>query len=1289
MSRVVMLLLVIGLVGGSIWWLLGTEPQHDPLGLAGEASSGAEGRESTVGLSGRGASPVALASNEDAVLTGIVRDENGQPAPGISVRVERTSGVRKSKFRSAVLAGLLQRLTSGPDRVQRVTTDANGQFHLAGLPRMGVFRVSAEPEPPRCSEYLTVDMRRFAPIELRLSKGRPMPLEITLPGDMQEAVEFLGISNYEKDRKFRTGWLLVPTNGKLLLPAVPAWGLWGTLRLRGSREQTQYWLRFDHPESFRLQFDPPQAGRVRCVVTGDTGQPVARAQVGVWTASRRRVPRIADRTRAFGVSDASGVVELGGIVPTRLADLQVEAEGYAVRRVAVSDLYVLPGETLEIPVQLARGGSLVGTVRDPDGRGLSGVRVRAISASDVIPVSRAEWRLDAPLMRYEVRTGQDGEYRLAHLPLGNVSIDLELAGWHGAGARVHIHGGDHVQTSDFEMSARPGVHGVVLDASGAPAEGAVVVPFSLDNPYRTTDEVARLDPGRHGVVTDAAGRFRLLALDAGRRLQLEARRGPDVSAPCEPILLAPGSQPAPITLQLERGASIVGHVQDAAGRPVPGRNVVLSGAFRHTTTDKEGMFRFSGLRPGPYAAVVRVSQDESLNQVEGIRLQAGEEAVVEIVVPRSGVLSGVVLYADGTPAYGVQVGADSVGRSYESLGVGKGLYVGDVGMTVRADESGAFEILCLKGGDHLYVVEVGHRKQPGTWRVPASDLRFVVPTKRKSKPVAPPMEPMRKTRVVRGTLAYADGTPVASALVKLSATQPDDLPSATGKVHQGTFELQVSGDLRIASVRFSEFQDVHGRGLYIDGQSFDGREATTALGAFQLAPIPEITGRLTGPEGEPVPGAKITTKKAPDRERDNSIEFFSSWGREDPLPETVTDRQGRFRLLGRLPSLALITASGVDGYRSTVSRPVAVGTHDLDLRIRAGGLLAGRVVGPEGEPIRGVSIKWAGPDGEPGSEASSGQDGRFRMRSLPQEGVVRLTVTPKADHARPYVSAVLEQVEVGQMNLVVRLELGHYVQGFTVGPDGEPVLGGHVDAVPVGHTTGRTPYDLIDDEPRHTFRLGPLVPGLYRVSWDAFQSEGSYRYAAGPPLEVRVPHNDRIRLTARRLDDVRGTLASRPSTPVQATWTPSEALPAAFESRRSYGSRSMPVDKLGTFHLPYLPPVKGVLYLHEKQGNQYAVLEGVRPGQTVEPLTLREGGSISGQIESPEGNASGHVWITLTNGVISRTLTARAGGTFTCNALPPGRYKMKTIPHNGAVQTFEEIEARTGEKDVVIVARRR
>lgn len=318
-------------------------------------------------------------------------------------------------------------------------------------------------------------------------------------------------------------------------------------------------------------------------------QPIADAEVGLLPVAdghadpllartartdengRYSLPHVARGTHLLRAV-ASGRRELG--VPG------IEVEG------AVADVPIDVGTIL-----LAPDRPLVGRVVDGEGRGVAG--------ADVL----CRWRDGAIVRSAEaVVADENGRFAITGLP---TAVDVILTASRDGYVDASVGGlaSDTRAEARLELVRTASLDGQVVDPRGWPTPGAEV---TLERPWARPLVTS----------TDAEGVFRFDDLEPGT-VTVEAQRA-DAISDRRRVDLPRADDRAPLVLEIEPAAAILGSVVDPAGQPVVGAAVEVlrdgSGIVeatepeptgRSTSTDGEGRFAVSALGAGRYRVLAR------------------------------------------------------------------------------------------------------------------------------------------------------------------------------------------------------------------------------------------------------------------------------------------------------------------------------------------------------------------------------------------------------------------------------------------------------------------------------------------------------------------------------------------------------------------------------------------------------------------------------------------------------------------------------------------------------------
>jgi len=255
-----------------------------------------------------------------------------------------------------------------------------------------------------------------------------------------------------------------------------------------------------------------------------------------------------------------------------------------------------------VTVQLLPERTITGRVVDAEGRGVTGVKVRADPIDGPPDDADGVWREGLWLwgISPHYMTDSDGSFCIGQLGEGPHRLFVLPAATFAPEPSRLAKAGD----ADVLFTLRPAtsVRIRVLDAQGRPVTGARVV-AELEDANQAKHRYTQLFERRNlsrAPETDGAGEARLETLDAARRYVL------GVQPPKGQLELAEhlewGWAPQETEVRLGAGHTIEGRVVDAVGAPAPHVVVVCfraTGLDTQVTTSEAGHFRFDSLPAGP------------------------------------------------------------------------------------------------------------------------------------------------------------------------------------------------------------------------------------------------------------------------------------------------------------------------------------------------------------------------------------------------------------------------------------------------------------------------------------------------------------------------------------------------------------------------------------------------------------------------------------------------------------------------------------------------------------------
>jgi len=720
--------------------------------------------------------------------------------------------------------------------------------------------------------------------------------------------------------------------------------------------------------------------------------------------------------------------------------------GFERARRAAGDV---PGPTLALTPATAVAGRVVDAAGEP----VAGVEIEASPQGETGMVVRMSSR---PPSSLTARSSRLGAFRLGGLPAGEAyALAFRRAGY--AETRIEVGKlAPFEQHTELEVVLRRGRRavGLVRAEDDSPVAGATV---RLTRRSDAGGGASRLVLRRLGGpeedrgdehATDARGRFEVGDLEAGRYdLEVEAEgfaraAVPGVEVPEDVNEVDLG------TVVLAPAAAIAGLVVDAEGRPLAAAEIrydrdaerpaaflaaMLAGEPARARTDAGGAFTLSGFRDGErvHLLVSRAGYVDAT--VAAVTVPTVEP--VEVVLRTASRVTGKVVDADGRPLAGARVVVQPEGQRFP-------------GGRVETAGDGSFELADVAPGR----VEVS-AEAPGYQGASLAGLEVPAGGELAGVTLA-----LAVGAVVEGTVFAPDALPVIGAAVR--AVEPG---ASTG--------------LRFNAFAFAT-TDGDGR-YWLDGLPPGRRTVIAQHDVYQRAARDveiepgvnrldlvfaggvEVSGRVTGPQGEPVAGAQVMLA---------GDGFALRW------PETASRDDGSFVFTGVLPGQYRLTAAKEGYAHARTSDPVIVGESPvagLELRFAAGVTLTGEVRGLTVDELAELRIRASSGRGYRGGEVDF--SGRYRVHNLGAgEWTVRAEVSGGGRQASGRVTVTESDEEVA---LDLEFGGGHVLTG-TVLVGGQPTAGAWI--LVSGRSLAATSRATTSQD--GTFRLEGLEAGTYELS---------------------------------------------------------------------------------------------------------------------------------------------------------------------------------------------------------------
>ncbi|MDJ0972987.1 MAG: carboxypeptidase regulatory-like domain-containing protein [Planctomycetota bacterium] len=1175
-----------------------------------------------------------------ARLRGRVVDLAGAPVAGVSLELRTPTRPRWIAWRpTRYLEQMFEPPATATRPLATQTSGADGTFTFPRLDPRRSYTLRALPAAGRCGNERHLgqdDMHRE--ITLVVSPGSPLAVR-TVDADGAGIQAWVSASlpndGVTKDRPVARNWRLPATragaDGRLALAAVPDGELIFDVTLPGVGRRSGLKVTVPHEGEVVLALGDADGGGVRGTVTNTAGQPVSGAGVMVMAYPgesqnwQMRILRVAKTA-------ADGSYSVGGIPEGRLQSVAVAADGYLYLPNATSTRPIGAGETLVVDATVYRGGILEGTVRDADGQ----------------PVANARLATGFAGTRYNATNpgvataSADGRYRMENVPLGAGRLAAWAPGhyttppegrhrnyWFIANVGVPFELADEGQTIQVDIALAPSVPigGRVVDAEGTPVAGVhVEAKGSLQQ------AVLHFDPIGLSAVTDDEGRFALAGLPPGS-WRLETATSVGISEPFN-VAVKAGAETPDIEIVLRPGGSVAGRVEVEGRPPAEPLNVQLSlraqrpaygASNRSATTKPDGSFLFEDVAAGEYEAFVTAQFSQTVGERTAVTVAWGARTEDVVVIGADvGSIRGMVVDPQGKPLGGVNVMLeyvhDNMNASWQNA----------------SGPDGRFQFDSLPAGKYaLYVTGTKEKvvAEPGT-----HDLRLV---HRKGDAL-----------VIEGKVLAPDGTPVAAGQLMVFFVKGSGSTGTGTMISGGTFRFDgVRTDGKI-SLQVSAPSDSAGRPLrtrpfLIEDYQPDGEPLT-----IQLEEGLRIAGRVVDDTGAPVEGIRLRVNAK------RTGENRHLWHHMFRIEPVVTDAEGRFEAVGLGEGMhTLEFQQAGDWIADPSSVEAAAGARDVELVVTRGVRITGRVLGPEGEAIVGAQVYWRQnrPKGTRAwtpkrGRATTDAEGAYEIRGIPKDALGTVSVNAPSGSTNPYLAASRKDVPTGATGVDFTLDLGVFIEGTVTGPEGEPVGDLHVNARPVSKESGRRRVSTWVRAGSTTFRLGPMAPGLYKLSAGA-----SGEYKRPEPIEVRAPAAD-VKIVVPRGNPVRGTLQGDDV--------------AGFDiwfgyrpERGGWSARQARVRSDGSFLISLADDVTGVIYAYKDGDTRYAFVEDVRPAAGPVTVRLQQGKRIAGRVENLDPDAKtrfngefvAQVTLRHESGFQRSALVAK-DGTFEATGLPDGTF---------------------------------
>jgi len=294
-------------------------------------------------------------------------------------------------------------------------------------------------------------------------------------------------------------------------------------------------------------------------------------------------------------------------------------------------------------------------------------------------------------------------------------------------------------------------------------------------------------------------------------------------------------------------------------------------------------------------------------------------------------------------------------------------------VSVRSGPDGRFRLVPSRAGPHQLAAVLADGFVPFGPAWGQSPIRLIAPAPPGTPELVLPLDPEVR---LTGRVEAADGgapIPGATVTLRIPGAQPGLLSPERSWITDGQGGFSGSAPPEGLVV-------AHAAGFATGSEPLRGSGRTRSV-TLKLATSSDdaaqervLTGRVVEQGDVPVPDAVVTLGAGRGRGR----------GGGAPMPAPVTsDAQGRFRFEGVPAQVGWAQATAGDLLSDRVG--VEPGDADLVLTVRPGGVLAGRVLHPDGRPATAFAlqlVRLRRPD-PPRTLSIVDPDGRWEARGLP------------------------------------------------------------------------------------------------------------------------------------------------------------------------------------------------------------------------------------------------------------------------------------------------------------------
>lgn len=502
------------------------------------------------------------------------------------------------------------------------------------------------------------------------------------------------------------------------------------------------------------------------------------------------------------------------------------------------------------------------------------------------------------------------------------------------------------------------------------------------------------------------------------------------------------------------------------------------------------------------------------------------------------------------------------------------------------------------------------------------------------------------TAAYSGRVVDARGTPISAASIHafwIGKSAVPTLVGRTGTGDDGAYRLELEtrpdgeGALLLRADAPGHASD--GRAVALDDEQQDFALLREAMA---------IEVHVTGAEGGDVEAAEVAVSFEPIAGRAGTVLVATG----------KSDARGRF-ILEAVPTIAgtvhySAIARGSGRAFGSLKKSPGDAVLKISARLEAGVLFGGVVVDANGTAIAGADLEVEEANGPWSASAGSDENGAFLISDAPKNADLLLAVG--GDYVLADGNDTLA-IRDATTELRVIVEFAGKISGRVVTPEGRPIAGARISALPSDRTLGAPRAVTSDRDGRFELR------GLRRSTlWELEARDISH----APSFLENVSTNQTVELVMRRGGAIEGTVSDSTGDSYQDIEI--YAHHTALEGDRVIGLKDYSETKTGPdgkYRLDRLSEGEWRVEIRSRVRMQWSPIAtqvlnaAVRDGETtvLEEVALPRGGKLAGKLVDGSG-AIAVMILPDDRGGAPHTLRVRtaADGSFSLADLAPGAY---------------------------------